>query len=123
MCYAIATGVGLYLGVLTIHSIVEFIEKKITKEKDTESDEKPAPKESDDKKTETKSAKKEEDTEDSEKKPEAKKDTKTKKGAEEEEEEAETKSEDFAGYTDFDKDFLATHNKMRTSPKSLIPEL
>ena len=33
MCYAIATGVGLFLGVLTTHSIVEFIEKKITKEK------------------------------------------------------------------------------------------
>ena len=33
MCYAIATGVGLYLGVLITHSIVEFIEKKITKEK------------------------------------------------------------------------------------------
>ena len=33
MCYAIATGVGLYLGVLTTHSIGDFIEKKITKEK------------------------------------------------------------------------------------------
>ena len=33
MCYSIATGVGLYVGVLTIHSIVEFITKKITKEK------------------------------------------------------------------------------------------
>ena len=32
-CYAIATGVGLYLGVMAIHSIVDFIEKKITKEK------------------------------------------------------------------------------------------
>ena len=32
-CYAIATGVGLYFGVLTTNSIIEFIEKKITKEK------------------------------------------------------------------------------------------
>lgn len=33
MCYSIAAGVGLYVGVLTTHSIVEFITKKITKEK------------------------------------------------------------------------------------------